>query len=82
MSTLTIQLPDEKHDRLRALAARRGVSIDQLTDELLDHVLAQQEAESRFRVRAAAGSQHTLTKLLDKLDAGFAKEPIEGTTAS
>ena len=34
MSSLTIRLPDDKHQRLKALAASRHISINKLIDEL------------------------------------------------
>ena len=33
MGTLTIRLPDEQHERLKTLAARRGVSLNKLFEE-------------------------------------------------
>jgi predicted HicB family RNase H-like nuclease len=34
MATLTIRLPDEKHDRLKQLAESRGISMNKLIEEL------------------------------------------------
>ena len=34
MSTLTIRMPDDTHDRLRDLARTRGVSINKLIEEV------------------------------------------------
>jgi predicted transcriptional regulator len=34
MATLTIRLPDEKHERLRQLAEPRNVSMNKLIEEL------------------------------------------------
>ena len=34
MSTLTIRLPDDKHERLKALARSNSISINKLIDEL------------------------------------------------
>jgi predicted transcriptional regulator len=72
MSVLTIRLSEEKHARLRSLAKSRGVSINKLVDELATVALAQQDAETRFRARAARGSRAKGLKLLDKLDRTFA----------
>ena len=68
MATLTIRLPDEKHERLRQLARRRHVSMNKLIEELSTVVLAQADAETRFRARAARGSVKKALQLLDKLD--------------
>ncbi|MDP9121907.1 MAG: toxin-antitoxin system HicB family antitoxin, partial [Acidobacteriota bacterium] len=34
MGTLTIRLPNEKHEKLRQLATRRKISINKLIEEL------------------------------------------------
>lgn len=33
MSTLTLRLPDTKHERLKAFARKRGVSVNKLVEE-------------------------------------------------
>lgn len=68
MATLTIRLSDEKHQRLRRLAERRKVSMNKLIDELSTVALAEFDAETRFRARAARGSREEGLKLLAKLD--------------
>ena len=73
MSTLTIRIPEDKHARLRALAEKRGISLNKLADELFTITLAQHDAEARFRARAARGSAQRLIQLLDKLDAGLTR---------
>ena len=40
MSTLTIRLPDDKHERLKALARTKSISINKLMDELATVALA------------------------------------------
>ena len=42
MATLTIRLPDAHRDRLAAMAARRGVSLNKLMEELSVRALAEQ----------------------------------------
>ena len=71
MSTLTIRMPEAKHARLRRLAARRGISMNKLMDELATVALAQHDAETRFRALAAKGSVKRGLELLAKLDRGF-----------
>ena len=68
MATLTIRLPDEKHERLRQLAERRNVSMNKLIEELSTVALAEFDAETRFRARAALGSREEGLRLLDELD--------------
>jgi predicted transcriptional regulator len=68
MATLTIRLSDEKHERLRQLAERRKISMNKLIDELSTIALADFDAETRFRARAALGSREEGLALLDLLD--------------
>ncbi len=68
MATLTIRLPDEKHERLKELARRRNISVNKLIEELSTVALAEFDAETRFRAMATqANAQDGLT-LLDQLD--------------
>jgi hypothetical protein len=71
MSTLTVRIPEAKHERLRRLADSRGLSMNKLIDELATVALAQYDAEVRFRALAARGSVEKGLKLLDKLDRRF-----------
>lgn len=71
MSTLTIRLAEEKHARLRQLAASQGVSRNRLMDELATVALVQHDAEVRFRLRATRGSVDKGPKVLDKLEKQF-----------
>ena len=68
MATMTIRLPDAKHERLRRLAERHGVSLNKLVDEWASIALAQFDAETRFLIRSARGSARRGLSLLDKLD--------------
>ena len=69
MATLTIRLPDDTHARLRQLAQQRKISLNKLMEELATIALAEFDAETRFRVRAARGSAAEGLRLLDKLEA-------------
>lgn len=68
MSTLTIRLPETKHQRLKAFARSRGISLNKLVEEWATVALAQEDAENRFRLRAARGRPGVGLSLLDKLD--------------
>ncbi len=72
MSTLTIRLPDEKHARLRQLARQRQLSLNKLIEELATVALAEFDAETRFRARAAKGSPARALRFLDRVDAAVA----------
>ena len=52
MSALSVRLPDDKHDRLRNMAKYRGTTINRLIDEMATLMLAEFDAETRFRLRA------------------------------
>ncbi len=70
MATMTIRLPEAKHERLRRLAERHGISLTKLEDEWATMALAQFDAETRFLVRVAHGYAQQGLALLDKLDQG------------
>ncbi len=72
MSVLTIRLPEDQHERLKALAAHRGVSINKLFEELATRAVAEFDTELRFHARAAKGDARVGLVLLGKLDAAFA----------
>ena len=68
MSTLTVRLPDDRHERLKELARHRGVSMNKLMEELSMIAVDQHDAETRFRALAARGSVEEGRRVLDKLD--------------
>jgi hypothetical protein len=72
MSTLTIRLPTDQHERLRALAAHRGISLNKLFEEFSARALAEFDVELRFRARAAKGDPERGLAILDALDARHA----------
>ncbi len=69
MATMTIRLPDDQHARLKALAARRGISLNKLIEEFSARALAEADTETRFLARAARGRSGDGLELLDALDA-------------
>lgn len=68
MATLTIRLPDAHRDRLAALAAQRGQSLNKLMEELSIRALTEHDTELRFRMRAQRGDAGRGLQLLDQLD--------------
>ena len=56
MAALTLRLPDDKHQRLRALAQSRHTTINRLMDEMTTLMLAEFDAETRFKLRSARGA--------------------------
>jgi len=55
MSALTIRLPDDKYERLKALSKRRGTSVKPLIEEMATLLLAEFDAEARLLMRAERG---------------------------
>ncbi|MDZ7621532.1 MAG: toxin-antitoxin system HicB family antitoxin [Candidatus Competibacteraceae bacterium] len=68
MSTLTLRLPSDTHDRLKQLAAMRGMSLNQLMQELSIQALTSFDAETRFRTMAAQADPQRALAILDRLD--------------
>jgi hypothetical protein len=58
MTALTLNLPDEKLRRLEVVAQARGTSVARLFDEMSTALLAEADAEARFRLRAERGAGH------------------------
>ena len=73
MSALTVRLADDKHQRLRALAASRGTTLNKLIDDMATAMLADFDAETRFQLRAARGMDHA-QRGLDLLDQAMGQQ--------
>ncbi len=71
MGTLTVRLPDDKHERLKALAIHKKISVNKLVEELSTQALAEFDSEVRFMALAAKGNKKKGLKILDKLDDHF-----------
>lgn len=69
MGTLTIRLPDDKHNRLKELAQAKNISINKLIEELSTIALAEFDANTRFKAMAATGNLEEGLRILAKLDA-------------
>jgi len=59
MSALTLRLSDQKHQRLKALAKSKGVSVNYLLDEVTTLILAEFDLKTQFEVRAQLGQGKT-----------------------
>jgi predicted transcriptional regulator len=68
MTSITVRIPDETYRRLDEIARDRGTSIDRLFDDMAALMVAQSDAEARFRARAQRGQGKTVRglKLLRK----------------
>ncbi|MDP1648701.1 MAG: toxin-antitoxin system HicB family antitoxin [Rubrivivax sp.] len=67
MSTLTIRLPDDKHERLKALAENRHISVNKLIDELATIAIANHDARLRFVARSVRGDVNKALTVLERL---------------
>lgn len=65
---MTIRLPEDKHERLKALARSKGMRLNKLVEEWSTMALAEYYALNRFEVQAARGDPQEALSLLDKLD--------------
>lgn len=66
MTVMTIRLPEQKHHRLKALAESRQMSVNKLIEEMTTTLLAEYDAETRFKIRASRGKVERGKALLDK----------------
>lgn len=73
MATMTIRIPDDKHERLKRLAEQRGLSLNKLIEEWSTVALTEFDAETRFRLLGAKGDTRKALRVLDKLDDAFRK---------
>ena len=71
MATVTLRIPDEKHNRLKALAKYKKISLNKLMEELSTQVIAEFDAEIRFKTLSLKGNSKRGLELLDKLDGAF-----------
>jgi hypothetical protein len=72
MTAVTLNLPEEKLRRLEVVARARGTSVAQLFDEMSSALIAEDDAQTRFRLRAqrGAGKEARGLELLDKAAGG------------
>ena len=68
MSVVTLRLPDDQHQRLKSMAQARGLSLNNLLEQLYAQTLTENDIELRYRRLAATGSVKRGLELLDKLD--------------
>ena len=66
---MTIRIPN--HERLKALAVLRGVSLNKLMEEFSTRAIVEADAESRFLVRSTRSKPKKGLELLDKRDLQF-----------
>ena len=67
MSAVIVRLPEEKRDRLKALAHARGTSVNKLMEEMMTILIADFDTETRFRLRASRGDLNHAVALLERV---------------
>lgn len=67
MSTLSVRLPNSLHRQLRELAAREGVSMNQLISSAVGEKLAAILTVEYLQERAARGSRKAYERVLRKV---------------
>jgi hypothetical protein len=68
MAVLTVGMSDDRHSRLKALAASQGISVNKMIEELTTVALVEFDTHNRFKMRAARGSAARGLEILDQLD--------------
>jgi predicted transcriptional regulator len=68
MTTLTIRLPEDTGERLKQLAASRGISVNKLIEELGTAALSIHDTETRFRLLAASADREAALAIVARLD--------------
>lgn len=68
MATLTIRMPEDKVQRLKAMAKSRGLSVNKLIEELTNLSIGQFDAQASFLARAARGSRERGLDFIQKMN--------------
>ena len=75
MSTLSLRLPDSLHRKLKELAAREGISINQFLATAAAEKMAALATEEYLRARAKRGRKSKFRRVLKKVPPG---PPVTG----
>ena len=67
MSTMSLRLPESLHEKVRELAEREGVSINQLVTTALAEKISALLTQEYLEERAARGSRKEYLRILDKV---------------
>ena len=67
MSTISLRLPESIHERVRELARKEGVSINQLISTALAKKLSALLTEEYLEQRAQRGSRESYRRVLEKV---------------
>jgi len=67
MSTMSLRLPESLHQKVRELAEREGVSINQLVTTALAEKISALLTEEYLQARAKRGSRERFKEILEKV---------------
>lgn len=67
MSTMSLRLPESLHQKVRELAEREGVSINQLVTTALAEKISALLTEEYLEARAKRGSREKFREILNKV---------------
>ena len=67
MSTLSLRIPDSLHERIREIAKRENISINQFISSAVAEKLSALLTEEYLEERARRGSQRKFRKALSKV---------------
>jgi len=67
MSTMSLRLPESLHQKVRELAEREGVSINQLVTTALAEKISALLTEEYLQARAKRGSRERFREILNKV---------------
>ena len=70
MSTMSLRLPESLHEKVRELAEREGISINQLVTTALAEKISALLTQEYLEARAARGSREEFLKILGKVSHG------------
>lgn len=68
ISRVTLRLTEQRHQRLKAMAQSRGISLNKLFEQLTAQALTENDIEIRYRRMATTGSAERGLALLDQID--------------
>ena len=68
MSVVTVRLPGDQHQRLKAMAQTRGISLNKLFEQLIAQALTENDVALQYQRLATTGSPAEGLEILNKLD--------------
>lgn len=79
MSTMSLRLPESLHEKIRELAEREGISMNQLVTTAVAEKISALLTEEYLEARAERGSREKYERVLEKVPD---TEPVPGDELS